>query len=390
VLRNAAGVVTINSTVGVTALHHGVPVKVLGNAVFNVAGLTCQSPLAAFWHDPQRPDPGLMAAFLRALIGATQVKGGYYDTASQDCAIAGFVERLERQLFPLPPLREADLAARPPRASSRTVVVAGLTDAGLSDGIGMALARAYAEPGVRVCLVGAVAETLGQTAADCRRRGALVETFELAGRRRSALADYLGALDRRAPVDMLVVEAGAIEPEAIEPEAIEPDGGSAWQMVAALGESMRCRGRGEVVLVDSLAGQAATGDPHAALRDARGFLADCAALCQGLRDDGISVVVVTPSSQAIRLAARWHEPCLATVGADRIAGRIRGGLRRHRAIIAVPGAATLALRVLRLVPSKLREVIRGVRLPSVGSIREPGEEGPLSGGPLPGETGPGD
>jgi hypothetical protein len=31
-----------------------------------------------------------------------------------------------------------------------------------------------------------------------------------------------------------------------------------------------------------------------------------------------------------------------------------------------------------------------VRLPSVGSIREPGEEGPLSRGPLPGETGPGD
>ena len=54
-LRNAAGFVTINSTVGVTALHHGVPVKVLGNAVFNVAGLTSQSPLAAFWHTEVGP-----------------------------------------------------------------------------------------------------------------------------------------------------------------------------------------------------------------------------------------------------------------------------------------------------------------------------------------------
>ena len=37
-LRNAAGVVTINSTIGITALYHGVPVKVLGNAVFDVPG----------------------------------------------------------------------------------------------------------------------------------------------------------------------------------------------------------------------------------------------------------------------------------------------------------------------------------------------------------------
>jgi capsular polysaccharide export protein len=114
-LRNAAGIVTINSTIGVTALHHGVPVKVLGNAVFDVAGLTCQSSLAAFWHDPPPPDPALMAAFLRALIGTTQVKGGYYERASQNCAIAGFVERLEQRLYPLPPLGEEDLALRQPR-----------------------------------------------------------------------------------------------------------------------------------------------------------------------------------------------------------------------------------------------------------------------------------
>src|SRR5205085_4870791 len=94
-LRNAAGIVTINSTVGVTALHHGVPVKVLGNAVFNAAGLTCQSPLGAFWHEPVPPDPELMTAFLRALIGTTQVKGGYYEPASRACAVAGFIERLE-------------------------------------------------------------------------------------------------------------------------------------------------------------------------------------------------------------------------------------------------------------------------------------------------------
>ena len=138
-LRNAAGIVTINSTVGVTALHHGVPVKVLGNAVFDIAGLTCQSPLDAFWHDPLPPDRALMADFLRALIGTTQVKGGYYERASQDCAIAGFVERLEEGIYPLPALSATELAARAPVQTVQSVVVAGV-----SGGIGAALAGAFA------------------------------------------------------------------------------------------------------------------------------------------------------------------------------------------------------------------------------------------------------
>src|SRR5204862_1351932 len=124
--------------------------------------------------------------------------------------------------------------------------------------------------------------------------------------------------------------------------------------------------------------------------DARIFLADGAALCRRLRKAGVSVVVVTPSSLAIRVGARWREPCLAIVGPDRIAERIRGGFRRRRAIVAVPGPTTLASRMLRLLPSKLREAVRAVRLPSVGSIGEPGTEGRLPGNPLPGETGPGD
>jgi capsular polysaccharide export protein len=123
VLRGAAGIVTVNSTVGVTALHLGVPVKVLGNAVFDVEGLTCQVPLARFWHDPTPPAPELMTDFLRGLIGATQVKGGYYVRAAQVCAIGGFVERLEAGLYPLPAVDPAELAARRPHPRPEATAV---------------------------------------------------------------------------------------------------------------------------------------------------------------------------------------------------------------------------------------------------------------------------
>ena len=363
-LCNAAGVVTINSTVGVTALREGVPVKTLGNAVFDIAGLTCQAPLDEFWHDPTPPDPELLAAFLRALIGTTQVKGGYYERTSQDCAIDGIVERLERRPYPLPALG----AANPPRASSRTVVVTGVADT-----IGVALARAHAAPGVRLCLIGGAAETLEQTAEDCRHRGSLVETFCLAGRSHSSLADYLASLDRDAPVDALVIHAGAAA-EPADRQHVERDIGRVMRLVAAIGEPMRRRGRGEIVLVSPLAGRPVTGDPSSALGITRAFLGYGADLRRRLATAGVSVAVVAPSRLAIRVAARLHEPLLAMVAADYLAEQIGSGPSRRRAVIAVPGPATLALRALALAPSRLRESARNTLLPGTDSIGEAADE----------------
>jgi len=99
---------------------------VLGNAVFDIPGLTSQQPLDLFWRESARPDSQLNEAFLRALIGTTQVKGGYYTRRAQDCAIAGFIERLEGGLYQLPALSAADLAARPVRETARTSLSPGL------------------------------------------------------------------------------------------------------------------------------------------------------------------------------------------------------------------------------------------------------------------------
>jgi capsular polysaccharide export protein len=100
-LAGAAGVVTVNSTIGLTALRLGIPVKTLGSAIYDIAGLTHPANLAGFWHDPFPPDRELVAAFLRALIGATQVRGDYHTRAAQEYALPVFVERVEQGLYPL-------------------------------------------------------------------------------------------------------------------------------------------------------------------------------------------------------------------------------------------------------------------------------------------------
>jgi capsular polysaccharide export protein len=79
-LENAQGVVTINSTVGLSALFHGTPVITLGKAVYDMAGLTCQVGLESFWRSPQahKPDAELHAKFRNYVTAHTQINGSFY------------------------------------------------------------------------------------------------------------------------------------------------------------------------------------------------------------------------------------------------------------------------------------------------------------------------
>lgn len=79
-LKKARGVVVVNSTVGLSALYHGAPVKVCGNSIYDIKGLTYQGPLSRFWKEcaNERPDPSLFERFRSYLITHTQLNGSFY------------------------------------------------------------------------------------------------------------------------------------------------------------------------------------------------------------------------------------------------------------------------------------------------------------------------
>ena len=77
-LDHALGVVMINSTVGLSALLHGAPTKVLGQAFYDMPGLTCQKPLGEFWGAPSLVDRELYLRLRTYLIEKTQLNGSFY------------------------------------------------------------------------------------------------------------------------------------------------------------------------------------------------------------------------------------------------------------------------------------------------------------------------
>lgn len=77
ILSRARALVTINSTMGISGLWHGLPVCVLGRAVYDVEGLTHRGDLDSFWTTATPPDLEFFRAFRRALIQASQVRGEF-------------------------------------------------------------------------------------------------------------------------------------------------------------------------------------------------------------------------------------------------------------------------------------------------------------------------
>jgi capsular polysaccharide export protein len=80
-LRRCKGAVLCNSTVGFAAVRAGTPMKVLGQAIYGMDGLTDQQPLGAFWQNPVPPQQNLAKDFLTVVETYTQVRGDLFSSA---------------------------------------------------------------------------------------------------------------------------------------------------------------------------------------------------------------------------------------------------------------------------------------------------------------------
>jgi capsular polysaccharide export protein len=92
--KYAAGTVTLNSTVGAVALANGCPTLALGDAIYNMAGLTDQNGLENFWRYPLAADPTRFTQFKQVVLATTQINGGFYSPEGIALAVKNSLEVL--------------------------------------------------------------------------------------------------------------------------------------------------------------------------------------------------------------------------------------------------------------------------------------------------------
>ena len=100
VYEHCRGVVTVNSTVGPSALLHKVPVKVMGRAMYDLPGLTSQCSIHEFWQHPEPVDIDLFHKLQTYLFDETQINGSFFTHLELTCSnVLSFYQQRFESLF---------------------------------------------------------------------------------------------------------------------------------------------------------------------------------------------------------------------------------------------------------------------------------------------------
>ncbi len=251
------------------------------------------------------------------------------------------------------------------RATARSILITGA-----SSGIGEALADHYAGPERHLLLTGRDRARLDGVAERLRTTGANVETAILSVTAREAMAELISAADRRAPLDLVIANAGISagtgggeeSPEQTRAITATNVEGVLNTVEPAL-PGMLARGRGQIGLIASLAG----------FRGFPGAPAYCASKAwvkvwgEGLRGHlaprGIGVTVVCPGFVKSRMTAVNKFPMPFLWETEKAARRIARGLERNEARVAFPWPLLFAMQLVSTLPPGLVETLQR-RLPA--------------------------
>ena len=239
---------------------------------------------------------------------------------------------------------------------------------GASSGIGAALALQLAEPGRVLALIGRDPDRLEQVAATCRSKRASCHIGCMDIRDSVRLAAFLEAVDREQPIETFISNAGildgrrdgqVVESGETARSVLETNLLAAIDAVHLVLPKMRQRGRGEIVLVASLAALVPLPDAPAYSASKAGLLAYGLALRDAIAADGIKVVVACPGFVSTAMADVHLGPRPGEISADAAAALILRGLRRNKDLIGFPLVPFWLSRLSLLVPEFVRR--RGAR-----------------------------
>ena len=240
---------------------------------------------------------------------------------------------------------------------------------GASSGLGGALARAYAAPGVFLALSGRNRQRLEATAEACRRAGSEVETALVDVTDRTAMKEWIEETDAAHPLDLVIANAGISsgsggsgESEDQVRDIFAVNLAGVLNTVLPVMPLMQDRRRGQIALMSSLAGLRGLPSAPAYAASKAAVKSYGEGLTGLLAADGIRVSVVCPGFVESGITARNTFPMPLLMKAPKAAAKIRRGLEKGRPLIAFPWQLYWTLWLLADLPRWLSDRLFG-RLP---------------------------
>ena len=249
---------------------------------------------------------------------------------------------------------------------------------GASRGLGAALARALAGPGVTLVLCARRAGPLEDLARDLRDKGAEVTCAAVDLRDVAAAEAWAEAAWAGGAIDLLILNAGIfdgrgadgrLERPARTADLIATNLTGAAAPALALAGRMRARGAGTLLFVSSLAAFAPLADAPGYSAGKAGLTAFARALREALEPDGVRVILAHPGHVRTGQTDRQAGALPGLMSPEVAAGHILRGLARGRREIDFPLHLRLGLRLLGALPWRLRARLTA---PFRFTVRPPG------------------
>jgi short-subunit dehydrogenase len=214
---------------------------------------------------------------------------------------------------------------------------------GASSGLGEALAKAYAGPGVTLALSGRDGPRLEAVAKACHALGAEADAVVLDVTETNAMGRWIKAADDARSLDLVIANAGISagtggtdDPEAQARAIFAVNVTGVLNTVHPIVARMQARRAGQIAIVSSVAA-------YRGLPGSPAYAASKAAVKnygEGLRgrlaEDGVRVSVICPGFFDSRMTAvnRFSMPLI--MPAERAAAIVKRGLARNKGRIAFP------------------------------------------------------
>ncbi len=228
---------------------------------------------------------------------------------------------------------------------------------GASSGIGEALARHYAAPGITLVLTGRNAERLEKVAADCRCNGAVVHPEIIDVCDAEAMRQWILSLDKTQNFDLVIANAGISggtglggEDEAQVRSIFDTNVNGVFNTILPILPQMCARHRGQIAIVASLAGFSGwPGAPaYSASKGAVRLYGE--ALRGAVADEGVAINVVCPGFVVSRITDANHFNMPFLMPTNQAAKIISRGLSQNRGRIAFPWQTRIIVGILALLP----------------------------------------
>jgi NADP-dependent 3-hydroxy acid dehydrogenase YdfG len=256
----------------------------------------------------------------------------------------------------------------------RSILITGATS-----GIGRALARIYAAPGIHLALTGRNLKRLEEISNECRANGAEVMAAQIDVRDRAKITTWIHLVDDTNPVDLVIASAGITSGLGLgrlreDPEAVRAV--FAINLIGVLNtidpliERMCARGSGQIAIVGSIA--AVRGLPYSPAYCAgkAAVHAYAESLRGALALQGVVVSLVVPGFVATALNKDILAPKPLEMSDMRAARIIRRGLDRGASAIPFPRVLYYGAQLLRFLPIRWVDFMLGLVHVDIPETRE--------------------